>query len=106
MIRHFQAASMARRQCVIFHKKDNIYSLPDSFCCAENMILEAADIGVASAIIGRAEKTFDTDLGRQMMKDWKIPDDYVARCFVLLGYLDGPYPSMKPRREGRIQIIR
>lgn len=92
--------------CVIFHRKDNIYSMADSFCCAENMILEAADLGVASAIIGRAEQTFDTDPGRQLMKEWDIPEDYIARCFVLLGYIDGPYPSMKPRKEGRIQIVR
>lgn len=92
--------------CVIFHKKDNIYSMPDSFCCAQNMILEAADLQVASAIIGRAEKTFDTELGARLMKEWEIPEDYIARCFVLLGYIDGPYPSMKPRKEGRVKIVR
>ena len=92
--------------CIIFHKKDNIYSMPDSFCCAQNMILEAADLQVASAIIGRAEKTFDTELGAQLMKEWDIPEDYTARCFVLLGYIDGPYPSMKPRKEGRVKIVR
>lgn len=92
--------------CVIFNKENNIYSMPDSFCCAENMILEAADLNVASAIIGRAEQTFDTELGRKLMKEWDIPEDYIARCFVILGYIDGPYPSMKPRKEGRIRIVR
>lgn len=92
--------------CIIFHKKDNIYSMPDSFCCAQNMILEAADLQVASAIIGRAGKTFDSKLGARLMKEWEIPEDYTARCFVLLGYIDGPYPSMKPRKEGRVKIVR
>lgn len=92
--------------CVIFSRENNVYSMPDSFCCAENMILEAADLHVASAIIGRAEQTFNTDLGKKLMKEWEIPEDYIARCFVILDYLDGPYPSLKPRREGRIRIIR
>nr|MCR4950362.1 nitroreductase family protein [Solobacterium sp.] len=43
--------------CVVFSRENSIYSMPDSFCCAENMILEAADLNVASAIIGRAEQT-------------------------------------------------
>jgi nitroreductase len=92
--------------CVIFSRENYIYSMADSFCCAENMILEAADLNVASAIIGRAEQTFDTELGRKLMKEWDIPEDYIARCFVILGYIDGPYPSVKPRKEGRIRIVR
>ncbi|MDO5110202.1 MAG: nitroreductase family protein [Erysipelotrichaceae bacterium] len=92
--------------CVIFSRENYIYSMPDSFCCAENMILEAADLNVASAIIGRAEQTFDTETGRKLMKEWDIPEDYIARCFVILGYIDGPYPSVKPRKEGRIRIVR
>lgn len=43
--------------CVIFNKGQNQYSISDPFCAAENMILEAYDLGVASAIIGRAEMT-------------------------------------------------
>ena len=90
---------------VIFHKKDNQYSISDSFCCAQNMLLEAYDIGVGSAIIGRAEQTFESELGQKLMKDWDIPEDYIARCFVILGYTDGPYPAIKPRKENRVKIV-
>jgi nitroreductase len=92
--------------CIIFNREAGQYSISDSFCSAENMLLEASDLGVASTIIGRAEMTFESDLGKRLMKEWNIPEDYIARCFVILGYIDGPYPSMKPRKEGRIQIIR
>ncbi|MBQ9154704.1 MAG: hypothetical protein IJ130_12955, partial [Solobacterium sp.] len=76
------------------------------FCVAENMILEAYDLGVASAIIGRAEMTFDNDCGRDLMKTWEIPEDYTARAFVILGYIDGEYPAVKPRKDGRVRIVR
>ncbi|MDO4194365.1 MAG: nitroreductase family protein [Erysipelotrichaceae bacterium] len=92
--------------CVIFSRTESSYSIADSFCSAENMILEAYSLNVSSAIIGRAEMTFDNDSGRELMKEWEIPENYTARCFVILGYLDGPYPSMKPRKENRIRIIR
>ncbi|MBQ9153487.1 MAG: nitroreductase family protein [Solobacterium sp.] len=92
--------------CVIFNKGQSQYSISDSFCVAENMILEAYDLGVASAIIGRAEMTFDNDFGRDLMKTWEIPEDYTARAFVILGYIDGEYPAVKPRKEGRVRIVR
>ena len=92
--------------CVIFGPEDFLYSVPDSFCCAENMILEAHSLGLASCIIARGEETFDNPEGRKLLADWEIPEGYVARCFVLLGYLDGAEPSSKKRYEGRFKIIK
>lgn len=91
--------------CVVFAPENFLYSVPDAFCCAENMTLAAAEAGLASCIVARAEETFDTPLGRRLMKEWEIPEEYTARCFVLLGYCQGPYPNPKPRRVGRIKII-
>ncbi|MFR1215244.1 MAG: nitroreductase family protein [Acutalibacteraceae bacterium] len=42
--------------CVIFGQK-NFYSVPDAFCCAENMVLAATELGVSSCIIARGEET-------------------------------------------------
>lgn len=91
--------------CVVFAPENFLYSVPDAFCCAENMTLAAAEAGLASCIVARAEETFDTPLGRRLMNEWEIPEEYTARCFVLLGYCQGPYPNPKPRRAGRIKII-
>jgi hypothetical protein len=43
--------------CVVFARKNFLYSIPDAFCCAENMVLEATELGLASCIIARAEAT-------------------------------------------------
>ena len=91
--------------CVIFGPEDFLYSTADAFCCAENMILEAHSIGISSCIIARGEETFDNPEGRKILAQWEIPDGYIARCFVLLGYIDGKEPSVKPLREGRSKII-
>lgn len=40
------------------------------------------------------------------MQEWDISEDYMARVFVILGYIDGEYPNVKPRKEGRVRIIR
>ena len=95
----------APAMCVVFARKGFLYSIPDAFCCAENMVLEATELGLASCIIARAEATFSTPEGQALQKEWGIPDDYEARCFVLLGYCKGDYPAEKPRKPGRSLIV-
>lgn len=90
---------------IVFAKKNFLYSVADAFCCAENMVLEAADLGVSSCIIARGEETFDNEPGAALLKEWEIPEGMIARCFVLLGYCEGEYPAEKPRKENRIKII-
>jgi nitroreductase len=89
----------------IFGPKKFLYSIPDSFCMAENMVLEAYNLGINSCIIARGEETFEGELGKNILEDWQIPEHYIARCFVLLGYVDGEYPKMKLRKENRYKII-
>ena len=91
--------------CIIFGAKNFLYSIPDAFCCAQNMVLEAANLGIASCIIARGEETFDNEIGRALLKEWSIPDTDTVRCFVILGYCDGEYPKVKPRKDNRFLII-
>lgn len=91
--------------CVIFAPKRFLYSIPDAYCCAENMVLAATELGLASCIVARGEETFDCEIGENFLKEWRIPDTYIARCFVILGYCAGEYPQSKPRKEGRSLIV-
>ena len=49
--------------CIVFAQKNFLYSIPDAFCCAENMVLEATELGLASCIIARGEETFACPAG-------------------------------------------
>ena len=91
--------------CVVFAQKNFLYSIPDAFCCAENMVLMATELGISSCIIARGEETFDNEIGASLLKEWDVPENYIARCFVILGYCDGEYPKPRPRKEGRSKII-
>jgi nitroreductase len=91
--------------CAVFAPLRFLYSIPDAFCAAENMVLAATELGISSCIVARGEETFDNDLGRELLEKWNIPEGYVARCFVLLGYCDGEYPAEKPRKAGRSMIV-
>ena len=91
--------------CVLFGPKNFLYSIPDAFCCAENMVLEATNLGISSCIIARGEETFANSEGEAYLKQWNIPETYIARCFVLLGYCKGDYPVGKPRKPSRSLIV-
>ena len=91
--------------CVVFAQKDFLFGIPDAFCCAETMLMEAFDLGISSCIVSRAEETFDNEIGAALLKEWGVPDNYIARCFVTLGYCEGEYPASKPRKPGRVKVI-
>lgn len=90
---------------VVFAQGNFLYSIPDAFCCAENMVLAATELDIASCIVARAEETFYNDYGKQLMQQWNIPEHFVPRCFVLLGYCKGDYPREKARKPNRTLII-
>lgn len=89
----------------IFTQNNFMFRVADAFCCAENMVLQATELGIASCIISRGEETFVSPAGQELVKAWDIPDNYSAVCFVILGYIDGLQPSSKPVKPGRVRII-
>lgn len=91
--------------CAVFAPKNFLYSVPDAFCAAENMVLQATELGISSCIIARGEETFDSEYGKSLLKDWGVPQGYIARCFVILGYINGDQPNPKPRKQDRSKII-
>ena len=62
-------------------------------------------IQFSACIVSRAEETFDSGTGAALLKKWGVPENYIARCFVTLGYCDGKYPQPKPRKAHRSKII-
>lgn len=91
--------------CAIFCQRDFLYSIPDAFCIAENMVLAATELGISSCIIARGEETFSSPEGASLLAEWDVPQNYVCRAFVLLGYCDGDYPDPKPRKSWRVKIV-
>ena len=89
----------------IFCQNGFAFRTADAFCMAENMILQATESGISSCIISRGAETFESEEGQALMKEWGVPENYSAVCFVILGYIDGEQPHSKPRKPGRIKVI-
>lgn len=89
----------------IFGQNNFTFRVADAFCIAENMVLQATELGISSCIISRGEETFLSDEGQSLLKEWEIPENYSCICFVIFGYIDGEQPHTKPRKEDRVKII-
>lgn len=91
--------------CVQKAWKDTVNCIGSAFVCAENMVLEAFDLGVSSCIVGRAEATFNHPEAAALLPDWGLDSEYIPLVFVCLGYINGDYPAVKPRKDGRTLYI-
>lgn len=89
----------------IFCQNGFAFRAADAFCMAENMLLQATELGISSCIISRGEETFLSNEGQALLKEWGVPGNYSAVCFVILGYIDGEQPHTKPRKPDRIKIV-
>lgn len=89
----------------IFAQNNFMFKTADAFCMAENMILQATELGIASCIISRGEETFASKKGVELLKQWEVPNNYTCQAFVILGYIDGDQPHSKPRKPGRVKIV-
>ncbi|GHU74504.1 nitroreductase family protein [Spirochaetia bacterium] len=82
------------------------YPINDASVAAENMMLTAWSLGIGSAYIGRAEETFKTEEGKNLMENNGIDSTYTARVCVCLGYPDGEIGKGKIRKEDRIYFVK
>lgn len=91
--------------CVTKRMAAMVNGIGAAFVCAQNMVLEAYDLGVSSCIVGRAEATFSNPEIAALLTEWGLDEDYTPMAFVCLGYINGEYPGIKARNEGRTLYI-
>lgn len=91
--------------CIKRASKSAVNAIGSAFACAENMVLQAYALGVSSVIVGRAEATFSKPGMQELLDVWGLDPEYMPIVFVCLGYIDGPYPAIKARHEGRTIFV-
>ncbi|MBQ4088517.1 MAG: nitroreductase family protein [Clostridia bacterium] len=91
--------------CVPRRMKNAVNGIGAAFVCAQNMVMEAYELGVSSCIVGRAEATFEKPGMQELLDKWGLDPEYMPLVFVCLGYIEGEYPKGKPRSEGRVLFV-
>lgn len=66
-----------------------------------NMLNAAQALGLGACWVHRARQMFETDAGKELLKQWGLPETMKGIGNCILGY-PAQTPAEKPRKEGRI----
>ena len=91
---------------LVFASKDNPNAFQDGSCVLENMMLAAHAVGLGTCWIHREREMFETEEGKQLLKEWGIPENVIGVGALAIGYPDGEPSPAKPRKEGYYRIIK
>lgn len=89
---------------VVLANKDIPTYIYDGSLVMENMMLAAHSLGLGSCWIHRAKETFETEEGRQILKDLGIVGNYEGIGNCIIGYSDME-TVLKPRKEEYIYKV-
>ena len=90
---------------VVLYDKSVHTGIYDGSLVMQNLMLAAHSLGLGACWIHRAKETFETDEGKAFLRELGIEGDYegVGNCIV--GYADGEYPALKPRKDNYIYYV-
>lgn len=69
------------------------------------LVNAAHAVGVGSCWIHRARDEFASPKGKELLKEWGIPERFEGVGHVVLGYPDMEAPQPLPRKEDYIQFV-
>ena len=91
---------------LVFVPSDAPNGIQDASLVMENMMLAAHAQGLGSCWIHREREMFATEEGKELMKQWGLPEGLVGIAALALGYPNGELSPAKPRKEGYTRVIR
>ncbi len=95
--------------CVLVVLADKSVSknyLYDGTLVMANLMLAATSLGLGSCWIHRAKETFESEEGKQILKELGIEGDLVGIGNCVVGYPDCDPPAAKPRKEGWVYYVK
>lgn len=90
---------------VVLADKNARTYLYDGSLVIGNMMLAAHSLNIGSCWIHRAKEEFETEEGKEILRDLGIEGDYEGIGHCILGYVDGEEPVPLPRKENNVYII-
>ena len=91
---------------VVLAKKDVFTHVYDGSLVMGNMLNAAHSLGLAGIWIHRAKELFESDYGKQLLKDLGIEDEYEGIGNCVIGYRDGEALEPAPRKENYVYCIK
>ena len=79
--------------------------IEDGSCVLENLMLAAHAVGLGSVWVNRERQIFDSERGKQLLREWNLPTTLRGVGAIALGYPQGEAPQPKKRKKDYIVHI-
>jgi len=89
---------------VVLAEKKGTYVYDGSLVMG-NLMLAAHEFGIGSCWIHRAKEVFEQEEWKQWLKSLGLEGEYEGIGNCVLGYVDGEYPKILPRKENRAYFV-
>lgn len=91
---------------LVLARKDAPTAVEDASLCLGNMFNAAYALGLGSRWINRIRETFETELGKELLKEAGYEDEYIGVGSCILGYPANGFPSAIERKADYYKIIK
>ena len=87
---------------IVLAKKDVPTHVYDGSLVMGNLMLAAHSLGLGSIWIHRAKEEFESEEGKEILKELGIEGEWEGIGHCAVGYIDGELPKPAPRKDGRV----
>ncbi len=87
---------------IVLAEKDWRNKIYDGSLVMGNLMLAAHSLGLGSIWIHRAREEFESEEGKEILKELGIEGEWEGIGHCAVGYMDGELPKPAPRKDGRV----
>lgn len=91
---------------IVLAPKSNKNGIYDASLIMGNLMQAAHAVGLGSCWINRAKQEFESEEGKQLLKDWGIEGEYEGVGHCILGYINGKVPPALKRKPNRVFYVK
>ena len=91
---------------IVLAPENNANAIKDGSLILGNMMLAAHSIGLSSCWINREDAMFASEEGKNLLKEWNLPEGLIGVGALALGYASAHPHTVKPRKEDYYRIIK
>ena len=91
---------------IVLAPKSNKNGIYDASLIMGNLMQAAHAVGLGSCWINRAKQEFESEEGKQLLKEWGIEGEYVGVVHCILGYINGKVPPALKRKPNRVFYVK
>lgn len=91
---------------LVLAPKSNKNGIYDASLIMGNLMQAAHAVGLGSCWINRAKQEFESEEGKQLLKEWGIEGEYEGVGHCILGYISGKVPPALKRKPNRVFYVK